>query len=90
MLDETGALIGSGDSQPFGGDYPTSWWLAGETLVEDRVASLSSQSAPDKVALAIGLYRLADLARLPIVDSAGRPQADNQIILSDQLHSQPY
>ncbi len=82
VLDETGALIGSGDSQPFGGDYPTSWWRAGETLVEDRVALLTPESAPEKVALAIGLYRLSDGSRLPVIDASGQRVRDDQIVLS--------
>jgi hypothetical protein len=88
LLDGTGKQIGQGDSQPYQGDYPTSWWQAGEVMSEERVIELGPANDGDWQ-LALGLYRLADLSRLPIVDSAGRPQADNQIILPDRLHIQP-
>ena len=58
-------MIGQGDGQPFGGDYPTSRWLPNETIVEDRV--VKPDNPTPAVALALGLYRLADGTRLPIV-----------------------
>ncbi len=41
VLDADGTQIGQGDSQPFGGDYPTSAWRAGETFVEERLVQVS-------------------------------------------------
>ncbi len=82
-LDDQGAQIGQGDSQPFNGDYPTSMWSAGESFVEERALALTAGVAPDNVILALGLYRLSDGARLPVVDVAtGQHARDDQIVLS--------
>lgn len=81
-LDAASAPIGQGDSQPFNGDYPTSVWSAGETLVEDRLITLNAGVIPDHITLAIGLYRLSDGARLPVFDAAGQRMRDDQIALT--------
>ncbi len=81
LLTADGVQIGQGDSQPFDGDYPTSVWRAGETFVEERSIPVT---APAGAKLALGLYRLADGTRLPVVDSAGAQVQDNQVIISVQ------
>ena len=81
LLDSTGAQIGQGDSQPFDGDYPTSMWRAGETFVEERSIPVT---APAGTKLALGLYRLADGTRLPVIDATGQRVRDDQVIISVQ------
>jgi hypothetical protein len=81
VLDDHQGLIGQGDSQPFGGDYPTSMWRAGETVVEERTVSVGATSVPENTTLAIGLYRLADGARLPVIDATGQRVRDDEIVL---------
>jgi 4-amino-4-deoxy-L-arabinose transferase-like glycosyltransferase len=83
LLDANGRLIGQGDSQPFDGDYPTSWWRAGETFVEERTLPLTTGSLPAGAKLGIGLYRLADGSRLPVIDAAGQAMPDGQIMMQD-------
>ena len=79
LLDERGAPIGQGDSQPFDGDFPTSLWRAGETFVEDRSLPIATDAALTNATLALGLYRLADGTRLPVIDAAGQVVPDGQI-----------
>jgi hypothetical protein len=81
VLDDQQGLIGQGDSQPFGGDYPTSIWRAGETVVEERAMFLGVTSMSENTTLAIGLYRLADGARLPVIDATGQRVRDDQIVV---------
>jgi hypothetical protein len=72
--------LAQGDSQPFDGDYPTSAWLPGETFVEERSIKLEPGTRPAQVA--VGLYRLADGVRLPVIDAQGVRQPDSQIMLA--------
>jgi hypothetical protein len=81
LLDERGAQIGQGDSQPFDGDFPTSLWRADETFVEERSLAITTDAVPDNATLALGLYRLADGSRLPVIDAAGQAAPDGQILL---------
>jgi hypothetical protein len=58
------------DGQPVGGDYPTSWWDAGETIVDVHSLDLStigiiSPLTSDRYRLLVGLYRLDTGERLP-------------------------
>jgi hypothetical protein len=76
--DGQGQPIGQGDGPPFDGSYPTTRWLPGEIIVEDRSIKLTG-AAPAEVL--IGLYRLSDVTRLPVVDSAGRRLPDDAIVL---------
>jgi hypothetical protein len=82
VLDAAGSQIGQGDSQPFNGDYPTSAWGAGESLVEDRSMTLDAAELGDAATLALGLYRLSDGARLPVFDAAGQRLRDDQIVVA--------
>ena len=84
LLDQSGAQIGLGDSQPFNGDYPTSAWRAGETAVEERAVTLTTGTIPENATLAIGLYRLADGTRLPVIDGAGQRVLNDEILLPVQ------
>jgi 4-amino-4-deoxy-L-arabinose transferase-like glycosyltransferase len=87
LLDERGAQIGQGDSQPFDGDFPTSLWRAGETFVEERSLPITTDATPTQATLALGLYRLAVGTRLTVIDAAGQAAPDGQILVG--VHDQP-
>jgi hypothetical protein len=80
VLDAGGRLIGQADGPPLGGDYPTDWWSPGETIVDARPLSLP----PEADRVTIGLYRLSDQARLPIVDGSGQRLLNDEIVLPVQ------
>ena len=84
LLDANGRQIGQGDSQPFAGDYPTSLWQPGETFVEERWLKVDPAALTPAAQLALGLYRLEDGARLPVIDPGGARVPDDQIILPVQ------
>jgi 4-amino-4-deoxy-L-arabinose transferase-like glycosyltransferase len=60
------------DGQPMGGDYPTHWWAAGETIVDAHDLALSG----DGERLLVGLYRLDTGERLPARHENGTPLPD--------------
>ena len=80
VLDANGNLIGQADGPPSGGDYPTDWWSPGETIVEMRPLPLP----PEADRVTIGLYRLSDQTRLPIVDKSGQRVPNDEIVLPVQ------
>ncbi len=78
LLDANGLLMGQADGPPLSGAYPTSWWSPGEVVVDTRPLSLPPEA--DRVTL--GLYRLSDKTRLPIVDHSGQRVLNDEIVLS--------
>jgi hypothetical protein len=79
VLDANGKLIGQADGPPFNGDYPTTWWRAGEEFVEERSIPLLERMSAGQVV--IGLYRPMDGRRLEVKDMAGQVLPDGQISL---------
>ena len=77
ILDAGGNLIGQADGQPLNGDYPTDWWSPGETIIDGRPLALP----PGADRVTIGLYRLSDETRLPVVDQAGQRVLNDEIVL---------
>jgi hypothetical protein len=66
------------DGPPVGGDYPTSLWDAGETIVDMHELGLgrgevTSPLQPGRYRLLVGLYRLDTGERLPAAGSDGMP-----------------
>ncbi|MBN2392918.1 MAG: hypothetical protein JXR84_19460, partial [Anaerolineae bacterium] len=75
-----GKLIAQGDGLPLDGDYPSSYWQAGEHLTDKR--EIAIENAGSKPAyLLVGFYRLGDGARLPVVDANGQRVTDDAIRL---------
>ena len=65
---------------PLNGDYPTDWWSPGETIVDGRPLPLP----PEADRVTIGLYRLADGVRLPVVDQNGQRVVNDEIVIPVQ------
>ena len=59
-------MAGQHDSQPCGGDCPTSLWQAGEVIQDIRVVQVKPEARPGQYWLLTGLYRLETGERLPI------------------------
>ena len=89
LLDARGELAGGGDGPPVGGDYPTSYWEPGETIVDVHTISIQDGDHRGPFQLAVGLYRPADETRLPAWDSAGIPQPADRVILPFTLDALP-
>jgi hypothetical protein len=54
------------DSQPVEDSYPTSWWVPGELILDQRIIQLPANTPPGKYDLTAGMYDPTTLQRLPI------------------------
>lgn len=84
MWDENEQVAGF-DGPPIGGDYPTSWWEAGETVVDEHPLGSGGDRAkwppqPGRYRLLVGLYRLDTGERVPALGPDG-PLADYAVEL---------
>jgi 4-amino-4-deoxy-L-arabinose transferase-like glycosyltransferase len=77
LLDADGQMIGQHDGQPFGGDYPTGLWDAGERVRDARAFALP----PAAQRLRIGWYDHQTGQRLPAYRPDGQPWPDNAVLI---------
>ena len=61
-----GSRVAQRDAQPLDGDYPTSRWRSGETVIDPQPLFLPPELPPGVYTLWTGLYRLETLERLPV------------------------
>jgi hypothetical protein len=78
LLDEQGNLLAQHDGQPQAGDYPTSIWAAGEIVTDTITLPIPAGDSPYQ--LAIGVYLLATLERLPVIAN-DTIQPDGRLLL---------
>ena len=72
LRNEANETVAQWDGPIAGGVYPTSQWRAGDTLVDPVPLVLPGKLKPGQYRLAIGLYRLDTLERLPLMgDTSG-------------------
>lgn len=88
LLDSSDQIVAQHDSPPREGQYPTTFWSAGDIVPETRHLSLPADLPSGEYRLAIGMYDAATGARLATVD------ADSSAIARDnsfrfQLDVQP-
>lgn len=58
--------IGGADSPPLNGDYPTSWWLANEQIVETRTVLVPEDAPPGRYTVVVGMYDPVTGVRVPL------------------------
>jgi hypothetical protein len=71
-----GQLYGQVDSWPVQGTRPTSGWEPGETLMDGYRFYVDTDGPPGTYTLIAGWYLLADMSRLPVVETDGRVVGD--------------
>jgi uncharacterized membrane protein len=81
LLDEANQIWAQRDSQPQGGDRPTSSWLRGEIVCDEYELIVSPGAPAARYTLEIGMYDAATLERLPIWDDDGRRLEQDRILL---------
>jgi hypothetical protein len=81
VLGANGLPIAQQDSEPLNGTYPTTRWQRGERVSDRYAISLPSDLSPGEYAVEVGLYRISDLGRLPVLDAEGQP-VDDKVYLS--------
>jgi len=80
ILDEEQRIWGQEDIGPVHGTYPTSQWKEGEIIEDVHSVRLSYEAPPGEYRIEAGLYLLATMARLPVLDEEMRPIDDKIII----------
>jgi hypothetical protein len=86
LLQPDGAFVAAYDSQPLDGLYPTSFWAAGEMVVDMRTITLDAP--PGEYLLQVGLYDLESGARLP-VSGKHAELGDRVLLQSLEIDSEP-
>lgn len=76
VLDDQERVVGQVDAWPVQGTYPTSRWPVGAQVADAYRVPLSADMPPGDYRLYIGLYLLADLQRLPVLDASGQAVGD--------------
>lgn len=79
LVDGRGVIVAQGDSQPLGGDYPTSAWAPGELVVDPHC--IPSRVEAGGLHWRVGLYDLSTMRRLPAYGPDGLQLEADQVIL---------
>lgn len=76
VLDAHDKVVGQVDAWPVQGTYPTSQWPLGAQVTDAYKVPLAVDMPPGDYRLYVGLYLLADLQRLPVLDDSGQAVGD--------------
>ncbi len=71
LIDAENGIWGQKDGIPGGGTLPTSGWIAGEYVVDEFEIVVQADAPPGEYVLETGMYDLATMARLIVVDAEG-------------------
>ncbi len=80
ILDPNDQIVGQVDAWPLQGTHPTSQWTPGETINDPYLVQIGGDLPPGPYRLQIGWYLLANLRRLPVLETNGVPIDDKFII----------
>ncbi len=81
VITADGVMLVQNDGPPRNGWYPTSFWQAGDVILDARRLDIPEQLPNQTVHINVGMYRPDDLTRLSVYDGAGRPLSDDVIPL---------
>ncbi len=81
LLDENDTLAAGHDSQPVSGQYPTSIWTPGETIIDTHTLPLPATLPPGEYRLALGLYHQPTGRRLPVQRAGEAPDPQGRLLL---------
>jgi len=76
LVDATDQIVAQSDAQPLDGQYPTSIWSAGETVVDQRVIPVPAGNYQ----VYVGAYQWPTQERLPVL-SDGRQVPEDRLLL---------
>jgi hypothetical protein len=82
VLGTNGLPVAQQDNEPLNGTYPTIRWQRGEWVSDPYAIVLPDHLAPGEYAVEVGLYRISDLTRLPVLDAEGQA-------VDDKLYLEP-
>jgi 4-amino-4-deoxy-L-arabinose transferase-like glycosyltransferase len=78
----SGTVIAQQDGEPRQGAYPTDLWQTGEVVVDAYQVTVDQAAAPGEYELEVGMYRLENQKRLPVIDAAGQPMSGGRVLLT--------
>jgi len=79
LLDQANQVVAQHDGPPRDGHYPTSWWVADETIADLHLISLPADLPTGIYRLIAGLYRPDNGQRLPV--AAGQAFGPDAVML---------
>ncbi len=82
LRDAGGHIVAQADSPPQAGAYPTAFWDANETVVDDHAIPIPNDLPAGDYALVVGLYRLDTGERLSITQGG----SGSEITLPQTVH----
>jgi 4-amino-4-deoxy-L-arabinose transferase-like glycosyltransferase len=82
FIGQEGQILAQWDSQPREGAYPTSLWDRGEVVRDERELALPEELPAGEYQIAVGMYLLETMQRLPILDGDGNHLPNDQVTLS--------
>jgi hypothetical protein len=82
ILGPNGLPFAQQDNEPVNGTYPTTRWQQGERVSDPYAILLPADLAAGEYAVEVGLYRISDLTRLPVLDA-------EQNVVDDKLFLAP-
>jgi len=71
-----GNILGQHDGPPAGGVLPTTLWRAGDRVVDLHEVTLQAPYNPQTERIIVGLYNLATMVRLPVIESSAPAAGD--------------
>ncbi len=81
LREPSGELHGQNDSQPQAGMYPTYLWDEGERVEDRHEVVIAEDATAGEYEIALGMYILSTLERLPITDQEGSLAPDRQLLI---------
>lgn len=81
LINADDQVVAQRDGEPVGDTRITTTWKAGDTVV-DNYGILVPNDRPGEFRIEVGMYRVDDGARLPMVTPDGQPAGDHLVIAS--------
>ncbi len=85
LIDGENRIWGQKDGIPGGGTLPTSGWITGEYVVDEFEIIVHADAPPGEYVLETGMYDLATMTRLTIVDAEGGVIGDRILLDSTSI-----
>jgi hypothetical protein len=76
LVDAQGRVAAQHDSEPGGGELPTTSWLPGEVIADPHLLAVAGGLPPGQYVVQAGVYDARTGARLPIRSASGEVRGD--------------
>lgn len=83
LLGPSNEILGQKDGVPRDGAYPTTLWQPGEVIADTYEFTIAPDAPPGSYPLEVGMYRVENAKRLPVVGADGQLVPDERILLPE-------